>query len=260
MAGKYEFNGEKYKNASKHQKEWGSKLISELKLQGKEEVLDIGCGDGVLTEQIAALLPDGKAVGLDASEGMIETANQLKKPNLSFVCMDINEMSFENQFDLIFSNAALHWVHDHKKLLDNCMKALKENGKIAWNFAASGTCLTFNEIAGTVMELPEYQTYFTDFIWPWTMLSKKEYVDLMAGMDFLIYDVQKEITDRYFADSEEMIKWIDQPCLVPFLQVLPADKKESFREKVIERMVERTRQPDGRHFEYFRRLKIKAVK
>ncbi len=83
------------------------------------------------------------------------------------------------------------------------MKALKENGKIAWNFAASGTCLTFNEIAGTVMELPEYQTYFTDFIWPWTMLSKKEYEGdrpIYDGVDPTHRPARKTVGGETFAE------------------------------------------------------------
>ena len=45
----FEFDGEKYKQSSKHQKEWGNRLISELKIKGNEAILDLGCGDGVLT-------------------------------------------------------------------------------------------------------------------------------------------------------------------------------------------------------------------
>lgn len=49
----FEFDGEKYKKASKHQKEWGNSLIGELSLKGYETILDLGCGDGSLTEQLA---------------------------------------------------------------------------------------------------------------------------------------------------------------------------------------------------------------
>lgn len=51
---KFEFDGKKYKLASKHQKEWGHDLISELSFKGNETVLDLGCGDGILTEQLAS--------------------------------------------------------------------------------------------------------------------------------------------------------------------------------------------------------------
>lgn len=108
--GNFEFDGQKYKAASSHQKEWGTRIVAELRLTGSENILDLGCGDGVLTKQLANLVPKGKVLGIDASKGMIETAKELERSNLSFAVQDINDIAFSNEFDLIFSNAALHWV------------------------------------------------------------------------------------------------------------------------------------------------------
>ena len=105
----FEFDGNKYKEASIHQKEWGAKVIMDLPLKGCEKLLDLGCGDGVLTAKIAALLPQGRVLGIDASHGMIQTANEQKANNLAFQQMDINELPFDSEFDIVFSNAALHW-------------------------------------------------------------------------------------------------------------------------------------------------------
>ena len=76
--GNFEFDGQKYKKASAHQKEWGTRIISELCLTGEETILDLGCGDGVLTKQLADMVPRGKVLGIDASVGMIETAKELE--------------------------------------------------------------------------------------------------------------------------------------------------------------------------------------
>lgn len=141
--GKFEFDGEKYKKASKHQKEWGNKLISGIDVKGNESILDLGCGDGVLTKQLSELVPGGKVIGIDASVGMIQTAEKLKSGNLTFICMDINNMAYENVFDIIFSNAALHWVKNHQQLLRNSFNALKQGGELAWNFAGNGNCAAF---------------------------------------------------------------------------------------------------------------------
>ena len=69
-----------------------------------------------------------------------------------------------------------------------------------------------------------------------------------------------ENADRYFPDAEEMIKWIDQPSLVPFLAHVPDMAKKRFREYVIERMIEETRQDDGRCSETFHRINVSACK
>ena len=79
----FEFNGERYAQASRHQKEWGSRLISGLRLRGCESILDLGCGDGALTEKLASLVPDGAVLGIDASQGMIDAARKHARDNLS---------------------------------------------------------------------------------------------------------------------------------------------------------------------------------
>ncbi len=258
--GNFEFDGEKYKQASKHQKEWGNKLIAGLKLTGNETILDLGCGDGVLTEQLARSVPDGRVLGIDASVGMIETARKLRCNNLTFACADINEINFNAEFDVIYSNAALHWVKDHERLLKNCYAALKTSGVIQWNFAAAGTCETFNAAAQSAIREDAFKAYFTDFVWPWFMPSKEQYEALAAETDFRSFSVDYENADRYFADRAEMIKWIDQPSLVPFLVRLPDEKKEGFRKRVIDGILAKAEQPDGKCFEYFRRLHVNAIK
>ncbi len=104
----HEFDGKKYEKASAHQREWGTKLIAELGLSGSEAVLDLGCGDGTLTAQIADLLPYDEVMGIDASQGMIDAARPKERKNLSFCKMDINDLDFRERFDVVFSNATLH--------------------------------------------------------------------------------------------------------------------------------------------------------
>jgi len=258
----FEFDGEKYKQASKHQKEWGNKSISELNLRGDEKILDLGCGDGVLTEQLATLTPKGTVIGIDASVGMIETAKKLEKPGLTFACLDINEINFENQFDIIFSNAALHWIKekDHQNLLKNSRKALKTGGIIKWNFAGDGNCLNFFSTIRAIMAEKQYKEYFDNFQWPWFIPTVEEYKVLIENAGFGKINIEIENADRYFPTEEEMIKWLDQPSLVPFIIHVPDEKKKEFRQRVIDTMMEKAKQPDGSCFETFRRINIKAEK
>lgn len=258
--GRFEFDGEKYKKASRHQKEWGNKLISSLHLKGNETILDLGCGDGILTEQLSLLVPDGCVLGIDASAGMIKKAEQNVRDNLKFRHMDINEMDFDSEFDVIFSNAALHWVKDHNKLLKNTYTALKYDGIAVWNFAGDGNCKTFYKIMRKKIKDGRYKEYFADFEWPWFMPSKAEYEALTENIGFSDVKISEENADRYFADSDEMIRWIDQPSIVPFLQCIPDDIKREFRDEVVAAMLKKALQPDGTCFETFRRIDVRLVK
>lgn len=256
----FEFDGQKYKKASGHQKEWGTRIISELKLTGAESILDLGCGDGVLTKQLADLVPDGKVLGIDASVGMIKTAKELEGLNLSFTCLDINEMEFNNDFDLIFSNAALHWVKDHESFLDSCCNALRSNGVVRFNFAGDGNCANFYEVIRQVINERTYSEYFENFEWPWFMPRLDNYVELIRQHNFRELEVWEENADKYFNNQDEMIKWIDQPSIVPFLKLVPEVKKERFRNEVIHKMVQKTIQPDKTCYETFRRINVLARK
>lgn len=256
----YEFDGEKYKAASLHQKEWGQNLISKASLQGNEMILDLGCGDGSLTKQLSLLVPDGKVLGIDASMGMINTAKKICRANLDFIQMDINNLHFSNEFDLIFSNAALHWVKDHNRLLRNSYAALKKDGIILWDFGGNGNCSNFLEVVRKKMIEDKYIDFFRDFEMPWFMPSKNQYKDLISNIGYSDFTITEVNRDRYFPTSDEMIKWIDQPCIVPFLECLPDILKSTFRKEVVEEMLEKAQQPDGTCFESFRRLQIYAKK
>ncbi|MCI5128506.1 MAG: class I SAM-dependent methyltransferase, partial [Candidatus Electrothrix sp. AUS3] len=105
---------EDYACHSAAQQIWARELISKLNFQGDEIVLDIGCGDGKITAEIAEHLPNGEILGVDNSAAMLALARKefpwSSHPNLSFQERDARDLSYECEFDIIFSNAALHWV------------------------------------------------------------------------------------------------------------------------------------------------------
>jgi len=254
----HEFDGRKYAQASAHQQEWGERLISELSLSGAEHILDLGCGDGRVTAQLAALVPAGQVLGIDASAGMIEVAREKLTGNLAFRRMDINALDFEEAFDVIFSNATLHWITDHAALLPRIRRALRQGGVIRFNFGAEGNCSHLYSVAREAMALPAFSPDFTSFSWPWHFPSISTYGKLVTAAGYRDVQVWGEAIDRAFADQELMLRWVDQPCIVPFLAHLPTDSREPFRRYVHRRMVEETSLPDGTCMETFRRINVFA--
>ncbi|MHB1325833.1 MAG: class I SAM-dependent methyltransferase [Thermoleophilia bacterium] len=256
----HEFNGRKYEKASTHQKEWGAKLIAELELRGAERVLDLGCGDGALTVQITDLVPRGEVVGIDASRGMIEVAMKKQRDNLRFVLMDINELNIMDEFDVVISNAALHWITDHKRLLESIRRSLRTGGVLRFNFAGDGNCSHFFKVVREAMSLDGFSSCFAGFKWPFYMPATNEYEALVQQSGFRDARVWGENADRFFPDTEAMINWVDQPSLVPFLACIADEDKNRFRDFVVNRMVEDTKEDDGRCFETFRRINVFARK
>ena len=258
---KIDFDGEKYKKASAQQKVWGKGLIGELELAGHERILDLGCGDGALTASLAELVPDGFVLGIDASESMIATAiKDHAEANLRFEQQDINTMDFEPEFDLVFSNATLHWIKDHRRLLRKVFESLKDRGTLRCQFAGDGNCSNLIRIVQEVMSKGSYAEPFRDFDWPWYMPSCREYRALVDEVPFTEKKVWRTNGDRIFENSEVMTRWIDQPSLVPFLGCIGEPDRQGFRDAVVERMLAETKQDDGTFFETFRRINVWARK
>ncbi|MEO6829947.1 MAG: methyltransferase domain-containing protein [Acidobacteriaceae bacterium] len=98
-----------------------------------ERILDLGCGDGALTERIAAV--GTHVVGVDASDELLAAA---QARGLTVCKMDAQQLSFQNEFDAIFSNAALHWMKRPEDVLRGVRQALKPRGRFVGEFGAHG--------------------------------------------------------------------------------------------------------------------------
>ena len=144
------WNAKAYKESSHHQFQWGLELLDKLALKGNESVLDIGCGDGKLTIEIAKRVPDGYVVGIDNSEEMINFARNTfpkdKYPNVDWQIMNATEIDFDNEFDAAYSNAVLHWIKDHVAILRGVKRSLKPGGRILFQMAGKGNAVNAAQV------------------------------------------------------------------------------------------------------------------
>ena len=111
----------------------GAAVLDLLSPSAGERILDIGCGEGSLTDRIAAA--GAIVVGIDVSEQMIAAA---RARGLDARLMDAETLTFAQEFDGVFSNAALHWVRDHDAMLDGVHRALKPGGRFVAEFGGHG--------------------------------------------------------------------------------------------------------------------------
>jgi SAM-dependent methyltransferase len=113
--------------------ELGKPTLALLDPQPSEYILDIGCGDGTLTKMIA----DANAypIGIDANINMVEST---RAKGIKAYHLDATNFSFDQKFDAVFSNAALHWVKDHNSMLSNTAKVIKKNGRFVAEFGGIG--------------------------------------------------------------------------------------------------------------------------
>ncbi len=158
------WNPHDYHNNSSQQQIWARELIAKLHLRGDERVLDIGCGDGKISAEIAALLPRGCIVGVDRSPDMIQFATRnffgTEHPNVSFEQMDASALRFRDEFDVIFSNATLHWIEDHRPVLHGIAAALKPNRRILLQMGGAGNAAGMLATLKPIMAEAEWSPYF----------------------------------------------------------------------------------------------------
>src|SRR5215475_3833746 len=114
-------------------------LVDLLEPKKGERILDLGCGTGVLTAEIAGR--GAQVLGIDRSAEMIEQAKS-KFPALKFDVMDATQLKFEGEFDAVFSNAVLHWIPEADRVAEGISRALKPKGRFVAEFGGKGNIQT----------------------------------------------------------------------------------------------------------------------
>jgi trans-aconitate methyltransferase len=227
----YQWNPEEYQDNSVNQKKWGADLISGLKLTGNERVLDIGCGVGNITAMIAEKLPRGFIIGLDSSPDMIRQAEKnypaIKHSNLSFVVKDARELDFVNEFDIVFSNACLHWIKNHLLVLHGITRSLRSGGRIMLQMGGRDNAKHILEVIALLMKKPQWAPFFTNFEFPYGFYGPEEYKDWLAETGLAIKRLELLPKDMTHENKEKFAAWIRTTWL-PYTQAVPASLREEF--------------------------------
>jgi trans-aconitate 2-methyltransferase len=105
-------------------------LIARIKLENPQRIIDLGCGTGNSTEQLHARWPQAEITGLDSSENMLKQAGD-RHPDWQWVQSDLENWKPDGSFDLIFSNAVLHWLGDHASLFPRLFHHVAQGGALA---------------------------------------------------------------------------------------------------------------------------------
>lgn len=137
----------------------GGPVMALLSPRAGERILDLGCGNGTLTAEIVATGAD--VLGVDSDAGMLAAA---RERGLDVRRMDGQALSFEAEFDAVFSNAALHWMPDQPAVYAGAFRALKPGGRFACECGGHGNIAALRTALSAAMARlghrePELQTY-----------------------------------------------------------------------------------------------------
>ncbi len=129
------WNADLYQNSHDFVSAYGRELLDYVPDDPRMKILDLGCGTGDLTAELSRKSPH--IMGVDSSPDMIEKARALH-PGLDFLPMDAGSLEWQNTFDLVFSNAVLHWIMDQRAVLRAVYRALTPGGVFLCEFGAQG--------------------------------------------------------------------------------------------------------------------------
>jgi trans-aconitate 2-methyltransferase len=259
-----QWNPTDYAANSASQLAWAREQISRLNLHGDERILDVGCGDGKVTAEIAHAVPHGSVVGVDSSPEMIRFAQAsfppTRFPNLRFREMDACRLQFPKPFDLAFSNAALHWVDDHPAFLKCASGCLVSGGRLIVSCGGRGNAQDVFLVVRSTMRLKRWREFFRKLTRPYFFHGPEEYERWLPRFGFRPALVRLAEKDTVFADSEAFAGWFRTTWL-PYTQRVPEPQREEFVVSVVERYVAK-HPPDagGRIHVRMVRLEINAVK
>lgn len=259
----HEWQAEKYHLNSGVQQEAALHLLKLIKLNGKEKILDIGCGDGKITAAIASTLTNGEIVGSDVSQEMIQFASDKFLPstknNLKFALLDAQAIDYSDMFDLVFSSFALQWVLDIESVIKKINTSLRKNGRIGFTIPLSISNELEESLASLIKDL-QWASYFNEFKLNYYLRDENYYSQLLLkhGFKSIHFEVVKqEWVFPSRKDFEEYtLMWL------PHLSALPEKHlQEKFFEQLMNKYIELIPNfGDGRISFIFDRLDIIAQK
>jgi len=234
----YRWDSEDYAQHSSAQQEWALELIGKLRVRAAEAVLDIGCGDGKVTAALAERVPRGSVLGIDSSPDMVERARRTyppeRHPNLRFQLGDALALAFEERFDVAFSNATLHWVRDHLRVLRAVARALKPGGRLLFQMGGRGNG---QEILDKLEELARespWEAWLAGFPCPWSFYGPEEYGEWLAqaGLEARRVELIPKIMRQQ--GPEGLAGWVRTTWL-PYTQAVPAQRREELVAQIVRR-------------------------
>jgi len=185
-------------------------------------VIDLGCGTGELTRDLHRTLAAVETLGLDSSPAMLAASASFAGDGVRFALGDLATLPAEPQWDLVFSNAALHWVPDHEALFRRLVAALAPGGQLAVQMPANFEHASHRVAAEVAGEAP-----FRDALGGWThgvaVLTPSQYAVLFDRLGFREQHVRLQIYAHRLTARDEVVEWTRGTLLTAYERRLPPE-------------------------------------
>ncbi|MFA5122152.1 methyltransferase domain-containing protein [Zavarzinia sp.] len=237
-------------------------LVARIPDRRFSAAVDLGCGGGQVTGLLRDRFPDLRLTGIDSSSAMLKAAERAL-PDARFVLGDIADPALAAGFDLVVSNAAFHWLADHRRILRDIVAGLPEGGVLAVQMPQNHAAPSHRLLA-EVVALPDFAPLLAG-------VSSIRAVDDAADYAGLMFDAGARAVDAWTTayvhvlapapDSHPVLEWTKGTAMRPYLDALDEAAAAAFLAAYRERLeMAYPARPDGRVLFPFRRVFFVAEK
>jgi trans-aconitate 2-methyltransferase len=213
-------------------------LLKMVRPRAAMHVVDLGCGTGRLTRLLHERLAGGRTIGIDRSARMLESGLAEALPaGLALEVATIEAFPGERgTFDLIFSNAAFHWVDDHPALVARLAAALRPGGQLAFQVPAQHDEPS-HRIAEEIAEVEPFRSGFAGWHRRQPVLPPEEYARLLHRLAFPEQEVRLMVYPHVLPGRDDVVEWMKGTLLTEYARHLRPELFDRFVEEYRKRLI-----------------------
>jgi trans-aconitate methyltransferase len=249
LSGAQTWNPAQYSEKARFVSDLGMPVVELLAPRPGERILDLGCGDGPLTKKLADM--GCQVVGVDASPAMIAAARAL---GLDAHVIDGHMLQFNQEFDAVFSNAALHWMKQPEKVIGGVWRALKPGGRFVGECGGRGNVATIVSALESGLAARGIDSAHVN---PWYFPDAAEYKNRLETCGFIVNTI--ELIPRPTPLPSDLIGWLET-FAKSFTAVLPASEHWIYLKEVVESCRASLCDAEGKWMADYVRLRFSATK
>lgn len=189
--------------------------------------IDLGCGTGELTSLLHSRTQAGSTLGIDTSDAMLGQSKARARQGLEFRKLSIERAGGAGRFDLVFSNAALHWVDDHAATLRGLKALLKPGGQLAVQIPANHDHAS-HRIAAEVAGLPGFKDCLKGYVRVSPVLAPEEYALMLYELGFQRQSVRLQVYLHELPNADGVVEWVKGSLLTEYERRLSPEKYQEF--------------------------------
>ncbi len=217
-------------------------LLAMVERAPRMRVVDLGCGTGALTKRLHVELEAAETLGIDSSEAMLAKSKESEASGLSFELGVIEDFAEAAAYDLVFSNAALHWVDHHEALFSRMTRALRPSGQLAVQMPANFDHASHTVAAEVAGEAP-FAAAMAGYARRVPVLAPEAYAEMLDRLGFAQQHVQLAVYGHKLPSTGDVVEWVKGTLLTDYEKRMPpvlfARFVETYRTRLLAKLGER---------------------